>query len=207
MIKEKLIETLTEKYHPRAFILFGSYSREDYDENSDFDCLLIIDEKTEETDHSVIEGVELDCRLFTPRETRILPVQAFEEIYYGTILTDDGTGLALMKRVAAYVNKGVRTSQEYIDRKTDWYRKTLRRIDKDMTDNNFRAVRILCDSLYDYFKFRDIFFHGSKISIAYMQENDPEAYALFSRAVAQRDNESIRLWIEAMLTVPENRKK
>ena len=44
-MKDTVITYLKDTYHPRALLIYGSYVRGDYDEYSDFDCMIIVDKK------------------------------------------------------------------------------------------------------------------------------------------------------------------
>ena len=65
---KEIIDYLKETYHPRALLVYGSYTRGDRDEYSDFDCMVIVDSKEKDHDDSVIGGVQLDCFIFTAEE-------------------------------------------------------------------------------------------------------------------------------------------
>ena len=53
-MKDTVITYLKDTYHPRALLIYGSYVRGDYDEYSDFDCMIIVDKKNKKHDNSVI---------------------------------------------------------------------------------------------------------------------------------------------------------
>ena len=58
--RDTISRVLSQRYHPRAMIVYGSYARGDWDEESDFDCLLIADSKPCDHDGSLIEVVTLE---------------------------------------------------------------------------------------------------------------------------------------------------
>lgn len=39
---DKIIQYLTDTYHPNAIILYGSYQDGTQDDSSDFDCMLLV---------------------------------------------------------------------------------------------------------------------------------------------------------------------
>ena len=65
---DRFVQYLREKYHPRALLVYGSYVRGDQDGFSDFDCMVIVDSKEKNHDDSVVDGVQLDCYIFTADE-------------------------------------------------------------------------------------------------------------------------------------------
>lgn len=52
---EKYQEYLKEKYQPLALITYGSFQCGTNDEYSDFDCMIIVEEKTAKHDSMVID--------------------------------------------------------------------------------------------------------------------------------------------------------
>ena len=128
--REAIRLALTQRYHPRAMILYGSYARGDWDEESDFDCLLIADSKPCRHDGSMIDGVQLDCFLFTVGETLSEDLDPFLPILDGVLVFDDGVGAALMERVRRYAETHARTSAEDKAFLRTWITKTLRRTEK-----------------------------------------------------------------------------
>ena len=64
-MKEVAVEYLVNTYHPRSLLVYGSFARGDWDEYSDFDCMVIVDEKSVKHDDTLISGVQLDCFVFT----------------------------------------------------------------------------------------------------------------------------------------------
>ena len=191
---EDVLKYLEFTYEPRAVILYGSYSRGDQDECSDLDCMVIADEKSRDHDSSLIDGVQLDCYIYTVKEAEELDPDIFLPVYGGTLLKDDGTGERLKERVAQYIRDNtVKTVNEkrFI---AAWIEKTLRRMKKDSDEGYFRAIQFMAESLEDYCIFRDVFYFGSKKTIALLKERDPEGYRLFHRAVSGRKNADIEAW-------------
>jgi predicted nucleotidyltransferase len=65
----KIIEYLKKEYNPLAIVVYGSYASGTNDEYSDFDCMIIVEEKSRKHDDSVINGIQLDCfiALYIPK--------------------------------------------------------------------------------------------------------------------------------------------
>lgn len=196
-MKEKIINYLLEKYHPRCLMVYGSYCRGDYEESSDFDALLIVDEKKDDHDHSIVEGVQLDCFLYTAEEV-LDPekTETFLAAYKAELIVDDGIGQELKERVLEYAKTHAVTEPKEKDFMLSWYRKTLKRIRKGDDEGNYRAIWMLEESLPDYFVLRDIFFTGSKEGIAYLKKEDPQGYDLFHAAFSSPTTDHIEEWIK-----------
>ena len=193
-MKEEVIRYLSETYRPRALLVYGSYQRGDQDECSDFDCMILVDQKEKKHDDTVIGGVPLDCFIFTAAEAETEDPDTFLTAYDSEIVLDDGIGAKLKGRVREYVRAHTVTAREEKDFIRSWYRKSLCRIEKGDDEGNFRAVTLLGESLTDYFLLRDIFYFGSKWGTAYLKAHDPAGYALFHVAVTRRGLTAIAAW-------------
>ena len=193
---KEITEYLINTYHPRALLVYGSFVRGDRDEYSDFDCMVIVDSKEKDHDDSVIGGVQLDCFIFTAEEAAAEDVDPFMTAFDSEILLDDGTGAALKERVRKYVAEHTVTEESEKEFIRSWIRKILRRMEKDDDEGSYRGILFLSESLEDYCALRDLFYFGSKKTIAYLKANDPQGYALFHDAVTGRTDESIRAWAE-----------
>ena len=201
---EKIISVLRERYQPRALLVYGSYARGDADACSDFDCMLIVDSKPCGHDDSVIDGVVLDCFLFTPEETEAEDLDPFLPIYDSRIVLDDGSGAALKERVRTYVDAHRVLPDQEKEFLASWIRKTLRRAEKDDDEGNFRAVAFLAESLMDYCSLRDLFYFGSKQTAAWLREHDSAGYERFHAAVTRKTPDSIRAWADWILRKEES---
>ena len=193
---KEITEYLINTYHPRALLVYGSFVRGDRDEYSDFDCMVIVDSKEKDHDDSVIGGAQLDCFIFTAEEAAAEDVDPFMTAFDSEILLDDGTGAALKERVRKYVAEHTVTEESEKEFIRSWIRKILRRMEKGDDEGSYRGILFLSESLEDYCALRDLFYFGSKKTIAYLKANDPQGYALFHDAVTGRTDESIRAWAE-----------
>lgn len=200
-MKEQIIRYLTETYRPRAILLYGSYARGDADENSDFDCMIIVDDKSLAHDDSVIAGVQLDCFIFTAREAAEGDPDALLNAHDAEIALDDGAGSALRERVRAYIQSHATTDPEEKRFIISWIQKTLRRAQKDDDEGRFRAIALLAESLEDYCLLRDRFYPGSKQGFADLRENDPKGYALLHDAIATPAPDTIERWARHVIDV------
>ena len=100
---DRIVQYLREKYRPRALLVYGSYVRGDQDGFSDFDCMVIVDSKEKNHDDSVVDGVQLDCYIFTADEVSGEDVDPYITAYDSRIVFDDGIGASLKGRVRKYV--------------------------------------------------------------------------------------------------------
>ena len=193
---EQILEYLKNTYHPISILVYGSFADGTNDETSDFDCMLIVPEKARDHDDAVINGIQLDCFLFTEDELQSEATDTFLTAYHSRIVLDNGIGAELKRRVHDYVEQNRCTPKEEKTFLTSWIQKTIRRISKNDDEGNMRAVAFLADSLADYCMLRDMFYFGSKKAIASLRETDGEGYILFHNAVTLRSNEAIIKWAE-----------
>lgn len=195
-MEEYIVNYLNKKYNPLSIIIYGSYSNNSFDEFSDFDCIIIVDKKIKGHDNTKINNVVLDCFIYTVEEVNTMDLDNFVPIYFGNIIKDNGLGEELKKRVIKYVLENSITDLEEKNFIKSWYKKTLRRIEKNDDEANYRALIILLSSLEDYYKLRDMFYFGSKLAIEYLKKNDVEGYILFKKAIENRKNSDIIEWIK-----------
>ena len=193
-MKDTVITYLKDTYHPRTLLIYGSYVRGDYDEYSDFDCMIIVDKKNKKHDNSVLNGVALDCFIFTAAEALSEDPDLFLPVYNAELVIDDGTGKALQERVRKYVQEHEKTDQNEKELIVSWIRKTINRMQKDDDEGNYRAAALLWESLADYFVLRDKFFFGSKEAILDLKQHDAQGYALYHQAITLKSNETIEAW-------------
>lgn len=193
-MEEQIITYLLDTYHPRALFVCGSYVRGDNDEYSDFDCMIIVDEKSAKHDNSVINGIQLDCFIFTVAETLSEDPDIFFPVYNSELVIDDGTGKALRDRVRTYVHEHEKLEEAEKASITSWILKTIDRMQKGDDEGCYRAVALLWESLADYYLLRDRFFFGSKEAILYLKQNDTRGYDLFHRAITLKSNEAVEAW-------------
>ena len=195
-MKEKIIEYLKEKYNPISILLYGSYSNGMNDVSSDFDCMVIVDEKESNHDGSIVDGVQLDCFIFTVEEVKKENSDTFLTAYDAEIVFDNGIGQELKQKVREYVKNNSTTELSEKKFVASWIEKTCKRMEKGDDEGNFRGFMLMSESLSDYYMFRDMFYFGSKKAVQYLKENDSKGYELFHRAVTDKDNGSIIEWVK-----------
>lgn len=192
---KKITDYLKEKYKPLAIVTYGSFSCGMNDAYSDFDCMIIVDQKDSSYDDTVIDDIQLDCFIFTKDEVLGGDLTAFLTVYDGNIVMDtDEIAADLKARVRNYVEEHSVISADEKKFIISWIRKTMHRVEKNDDEGNYRALAFLWESITDYFLLRDMFYFGSKKAVAYIKENDAEGYRLYHEAITARTNTAIREW-------------
>ena len=197
MDETAILTYLKETYRPLAIIACGSYAAGDADAYSDYDCTVIVTEKTKKHDGALVGGVRLDCYLFTVDQTQTEDPDLFLPVHDGAIRLDTGgVAAALVERVRAYVREHTVTDPEDKAFIASWIRKTMHRAEKNDDEGSFRALAFLWESLTDYCLLRDRFYFGSKKTARLLQETDPEGYRLYHLALTERTNAAIAAWAD-----------
>lgn len=197
-----IFDYLKEKYQPLAIVTYGSFSCGMNDAYSDFDCMVIVDEKDKSHDDTVIDGIPLDCFIFTRNEVQGEDLDAFLTVYDGNIVLDtDEIAAELKNRVRNYVAEHSVIPDDEKKFIISWIRKTMRRVEKNDDEGNYRALAFLWESITDYFLLRDMFYFGSKKAAAYLIENDTDGYQLYHDAISERTNAAIRKWADHVIKI------
>ena len=103
---KKIIDYLKEKYNPLAIVTYGSFSCGMNDSYSDYDCMIIVNKKDNSHDDTVIDGILLDCFIFTKDEVIGEDPDTFLTVYDGNIVMDtDEIAADLKTRVRKYVEE------------------------------------------------------------------------------------------------------
>lgn len=191
----KCVNYLKETYNPISIIVYGSYALGTNDESSDFDCMVIVDSKEVSNDTSVVNGVQLDCYIYTRDEIENLDIDNFVTLFNPIIVLDNNSvGQKLVDRVQGYIKDNSKSTNEQKQFLKDWVSKQIRRIQKGDAESDFRAIALLNESLSIYCDMRDVFYFGSKQTIKYIEAKDVEGYSLLFKALKSRKNKEIIDW-------------
>lgn len=192
---QTIINYLIDKYRPLAIVTYGSFCFGMNDAYSDFDCMIIVDQKCSSHDDTVIDGIPLDCFIFTKAEVLGEDLDTFLTVYDGNVVLDtDEIATDLKVRVRNYVAEHSVIPDDEKKFIISWIQKTMRRVEKNDDEGNFRALAFLWESITDYFLLRDLFYFGSKKAVVYLKENDTVGYRLYHNAITERSNAAIREW-------------
>lgn len=195
MLKEDVYRYLVDTYNPKAVLFMGSYMDGTADEFSDFDCAIIVPSKTHARDESVIDGVMLDCDIYSVEEVLTEePATNALKCHDAEIVLDDGIGMIFMAKVKLKLEEIRVTTPEEKQQIRCWMEKTSKRSFMADDNGNFRAVMLLWESLPYYFMLRDIDYFGGKKAIRYLMQNDPKGYALLHKALETKDPYDIKAW-------------
>ena len=170
---QKLIAALTEKYHPEAMIVYGSYADGSNNAGSDFDALLIAPGAPRH-DASRMDGVQLDVWLYPP-ETFDAPFdpEDFVQVFDGIIIRDEhGTAKRLQERVRQHLADKPRKTDAELAQEKAWCSKMLQRTLRGDAEGFYRWHWLLTDSLEIACDLRHVPYFGPKKAIRTMAKDD-----------------------------------
>lgn len=176
---------LKREYGCHSIILYGSYTTENFTEESDLDIICFTDEPRIQNDNQFIHDVQLDAWIYSTQDMK--EAAKYLHIRDGILLFDErNLGEVLLEEV----DKIYRNGPQHIDESEikflkDWLRKMLNRSVKGDVEGNFRYHWLLNDSLEIYFKIIHQWYLGPKKSLQWLQANDPRAFQLFSGALSR----------------------
>lgn len=180
---EELTTYLIERHYCHTILLYGSYSSGDYTPESDIDIVGFADGFREKNDTAVFLGKQLDVWIYPTKKHRF--AEEFLQLHEAEILLDErNIATRLLNDVDRLINRG--PGDISTDEKSfliSWLWKMESRARKNDIEGNYRRHWLLVDSLEVYFELKGVWFFGPKKSLAWMKENDQEAYELFDRAL------------------------
>jgi predicted nucleotidyltransferase len=175
---------LIEKYDCHLIILYGSYARNEFDNESDVDIICFSDKINPENDISIISGRQLDVWIYNSKE--MSKTDQYLRIIDGQIIFDKNNhGIKFLNSINQFYKNGPEklTDQKKIFLKS-WLTKMLSRSKKGDCEGNYRLHWLLIDCLEIYFNLNDLWYLGPKKSLKWLEQNDEETYELFNNALA-----------------------
>ena len=123
----------------------------------------------------------------------------FVQIFDGKILLDRcGTAAQLQKRVLDYLAERPKKSDEELRQALDWCGKMLARTQRDDAEGDYRWHWLLIDSLEIYFDLHGLPYYGPKKALRTMEQTDPEAFSLYSKALNSMNRDALSAWIACL---------
>lgn len=203
-IEEEIVNYLKKSYNPIAIIKYGSFADGSANENSDFDALVITTD-VEKHDSSVVADTVLDVWLYPENKfSSEYNPDEFLQVFDGIIIHDQ-SGLAkkLVDRVNEYIDKTPVKSDEDIIQEVAWCEKMLARTVREDAEGYYRRHWLLMDSLEIYFDIKQLYYHGPKKALKYMQNNDLESFDIYLRALKEMNQDNLAQWIGVLKNLKE----
>ena len=198
----RISDALLKEYAPQAIILYGSYADGSYDEDSDFDALIICDEIPAAPRSDVLFGVRLDVHFAqTERLRENFDPQEYLQVYDGVLMHDkNGAGARLIDTVRAFVHAQPFKTQQEKEHLLNWCDKMLLRSQRGDAEGDFRLHWLLTESLMIYCDVCDWYYFGPKKTIMRLKTEDEQAYNVYAKALKISDHNALQMWIDVLRT-------
>ena len=197
VVLESIVAYIQQNYTPLSIILYGSYANGTNNLNSDFDALVISYDHESFHDTSIVNGIRLDVFVYPASYfDGDFDCEDFVQIFDGRIIADnDGRGKALQMKVLSYLQNRPKKSKAEMDASIDWCVKMLARARRYDAEGMFRWHWVLVDSLEIFCDVLQHPYFGPKKALKWMEENHPDAFACYKKALEDFSIESLENWI------------
>ena len=197
---EDIIKYLASRYDPLSVIVYGSWADGSNNAGSDFDALVITRGGERGHDTSFVGGVQLDAFIYPESSVGAdADCDEFSQIWDGEPLLDtDGIGAELIGRVNTWLDSRPEKTAEELRADIAWCRKMLTRAGRGDAEGFFRLHWLLTDSLEIFCQTLGWRYLGPKKSLRRMSIERPEAFEVYSAALAGRSPEDCERWVELL---------
>lgn len=194
---EEIIEYIKREYAPLSLIVYGSYADGTNNLGSDFDALVISGEHGKFHDTSFVNGVQLDVFVYPLSYfAGDYSCEDFIQVVDGKLIMDsEDAGKNLQQRVLTYIQNRPHKTRAELQSELEWCVKMLERVKRADAEGMFRWHWLLTDSLEI---FCDVVQHpylGPKKTLIWMKEKQPDAFALYEKALKSLCFEKLENWI------------
>jgi hypothetical protein len=183
-ILDQAVYELTVKHGCHTVILYGSRSRGDFTDESDYDLAGFRDSGPGLRDARLLNGKYLDAFIYPHAETEGHE-KNFLHLRNGTVLTEQKEyGTNLLERIEQVFKAGPSVLSE--DEKAAlrvWIRKMLKRSTQGDVEGDHRRAWLQFELLQIYFQLRNLWYLGSKESLDWISRHDPAAFEAFKKAL------------------------
>ncbi|MBY6036918.1 nucleotidyltransferase domain-containing protein [Fictibacillus nanhaiensis] len=187
---DKVKKYLMQKYRCHTIILYGSYSRGDFTDESDLDIVCFSDTTDDKNDVEAFEDIQLDVWIYNTKKMN--NPEEFLRVHEGrTLLNERSLAEKFLLEIQDTYKKGPKqlSNEERVFLKS-WLKKMYIRSTKNDIEGNYRFHWMLKDSLEIYFELKGLWYFGPKSSFVWLRANDEMAYALFNNALARDANQN-----------------
>lgn len=191
-----IIDYLTDKYQPLAIIKYGSYCDGTNTASSDYDALVITNNKTIEHDSSIVGNIKLDVFMYTSTQVQdTANIDKLLGVYDGQVMLDtDGIALQLIDNVRHHIDSWDSCYDNDLFG-AQWCDKMLDRAHSNTAEGMYRWHWVLTDSLEMYMSLCDQYYFGCKKALQYLEQHDQEAFGIYTAALTNFQLETLSQWI------------
>lgn len=200
-----IVQYIAGKYAPLCIIMYGSYADGSYGPDSDFDALAVTPGGEAVHDTGTVDGVRLDLFVYPASHFDGGPDwEEVVQIYHGRVLSDTGgIGERLIDSVRKYVDAQPLKTREEVKADISWCGKMLLRARRGDPEGMFRWHWLLTDSLEMYCAAEGQRYWGPKKTLLWMERERPQAFLLYTEALASMDYAALERWIDHIRTLTE----
>lgn len=194
---DAIVAYLKRKYAPLTIIVYGSHADGTNGPGSDFDALVISAGHGQCHDTSIVDGVPLDVFVY-PAAYFLSGYDPddFIRVFDGRIIMDSmELGQRLQRRVLERLQSRPHKPKAEVLADVDWCAKMLERAGRGDAEGMYRWHWLLTDSLEIYCDIMQHPFLGPKKALAWLKEQQPEAFSCYERALVEFSPDSLRGWI------------
>lgn len=174
------VSALRGRFSCHTIILYGSYARGDFSEDSDID-IIGFSAVTEIVPHAYFDGnVAVDAWIY-PDTHLSAELNSLLHIRGGTVLIEiDSAGTNLLKRLNDLFNEGPKPISE-ADRahRRTWAEKMLKRSNGNEAEELYRRTWLVTDALENYFILRNKWYEGPKLALSWLENNDTNTFDVY----------------------------
>lgn len=197
---KEILDYLLQTYNPSSIIIYGLYADGTNNLNSDFDALVISRDQGMQHDTSFIDKIQLDVFVYPEShfDTRY-NCEDFIQIMDGKIILDENNrGKLLKENVLSYIKSLPKKSKEEIFNNISWCEKMLLRTQRLDVEGMFRWHWVLVESLEIFCNSVNHFYRGPKKALLWMENNRPEEFRIYTKALLEMNYESLKNWIDCL---------
>ncbi|MBR4710489.1 MAG: nucleotidyltransferase domain-containing protein [Clostridia bacterium] len=193
----EILDALIRRWQPAAVLVYGSFADGTWDDQSDFDALVLTRTPAPAHDTSLLCGRRLDVFFSSPEifEGEWFP-EDFVQLYHAVPAYDpEGRGQAVIGAVRRWADsRPPRSRADRLD-SLAWLDKMLERAGRGDPEGDYRLLWLLTDSLEIWCDVTGRFCFGPKKSLALLREKDPAGWALYTAALRSPRAETAEPWV------------
>ncbi len=209
-VLDDLVRALRVAHGCHTVVLYGSHARGAEDSTSDLDVLGVTASGTPKRLLKVAEGIVIDAFVEPESALEVLTESALRFEHGRVLWEEDDYGTRLLERVAALAAEGPPRLEAEADRSARlWLYRTLRRTKQSYDDDDDlaslqRRALLQSELLTEYFRLRERWYRGVKLSVAWLATHDPPVYQRIARALRHEASyDDLEQAVDAVLALPE----
>lgn len=193
---QSIVQYLIDKYHPLAIIKYGSYCNGTNTASSDYDALVITDNKSTGHESSIVCNIQLDVFIYTASQVQdTANIDKLLGVYDGVILLDtDNLAHALVERIRHHIDNWHSSYDDDLFA-VQWCDKMLARAHSNTAEGFYRWHWVLTDSLEMYMSLCDCYYFGCKKALNYLQQHDQVGFNIYTQALMNFQLDTLSNWI------------